>query len=62
MGTRKLGIRGTKSLYFIKKLLTRRENALLFKVNELRYKQCGVTPHFSTGQYLFKRILRKAQY
>ena len=58
MGTRKLGIRGTKSLYFIKKLLTRRENALLFKVNELRYKQCGVT----TGQYLFKRILRKAQY
>ena len=29
------------------------------KVNESRYKQCGVTLHFSTGQYLLKKILRK---
>ena len=32
------------------------------KVNESRYKQCGVTPHFSTGQKLLKRILRKDKY
>ena len=25
------------------------------KVNESRYKQCGVTPHFSTGQNLLDR-------
>ena len=25
----------------------------LFKVNESRDNQCGVTPHFSTGQNLF---------
>ena len=32
------------------------------KVNESRYKQCGVTLHFSTGQYLLKKILRKDKY
>ena len=25
------------------------------KVNESRYNQCGVTPHFSTGQNLLKK-------
>ena len=29
------------------------------KVNESRYKQCGATPHFSTGQTLLKKILKK---
>ena len=29
------------------------------KVHESRYEQCGVTPHFSTGQNLLKKILRK---
>ena len=29
------------------------------KVNKLRYKQCGVTPYFSTGQNLWKKALRK---
>ena len=29
------------------------------KVNESRYKQCGVTPQFSTGQILLKKILNK---
>ena len=27
-------------------------------VNESRYKQCGVTPHFPAGQDLSKKILR----
>ena len=30
-----------------------------FKANESWYKQCGVTPNFSTGQNLSKKILRK---
>ena len=30
-----------------------------FKVNESRYKQRGVTPHFSTGQNLLENILRE---
>ena len=29
------------------------------KVNESRYKQCGVTPHFSTGQSLLKKYWEK---
>ena len=29
------------------------------KVNESRYKQCGVIPHFSTRQNLLKKMLRK---
>ena len=29
------------------------------KVNESRYKQCGVTPQFSTEQILLKKILNK---
>ena len=38
-----------------------------FKVNESRYKQCGVNPHFSTAQNLLrtyweKNILRKDKY
>ena len=32
------------------------------KNNESRYKQCGVTPDFSTGQNLLKRILRFLKY
>ena len=32
------------------------------KVNESRYKQSGVTLHFSTGPNLLKRILRKDKY
>ena len=31
----------------------------LLKVNESQYKQCGVTPHFSTGKNQLKKILRK---
>ena len=30
-----------------------------FKVNESWCKQCGVIPHFSTGQNILKKILRK---
>ena len=33
-----------------------------FQVNELRYMQCGVTPHFSTGQNPLKKILRKDKF
>ena len=29
------------------------------KVSESRYRQYGLTPHFSTGQNLLKKILRK---
>ena len=29
-----------------------------FKVNESQYKQCGVTPLFSTWQILFKKVLK----
>ena len=32
------------------------------KVNESRYKQRGVTPHFSIGQNLLKKRLRKDKY
>ena len=32
------------------------------KVNESSYKQCRVIPHFSTGQNLLKKILRKDKY
>ena len=32
------------------------------KVNESLCKQCGVTPHFSPGQILLKKILRKYKY
>ena len=32
------------------------------KVNESRHKQRGVTPHFSTGQNLLKKIFRKDKY
>ena len=31
-------------------------------VDESRYKQCGVTPHFSKRQSLLKKILRKDKY
>ena len=31
-------------------------------VNESQYKQCEVTPDFSAGQNLFKKILRKVKY
>ena len=34
----------------------------ILKVNELRYKQCGVTPQLSTGQNLLKKVLRKDKY
>ena len=34
-------------------------NISQFKVNESQYEQCGVTQHFSTGQNLLKKILRK---
>ena len=33
-----------------------------FKFNASRYKPCGATPHFSTGQNLLKKILRKDNY
>ena len=29
--------------------------ALILKINESRYKQFGVTPHFSTGKNLLKK-------
>ena len=29
------------------------------KINESRYKQCGIIPHFSTRQNLLKKMLRK---
>ena len=32
------------------------------KVNESRYKQYGVTPHFSTGENLLQKILREDKY
>ena len=32
------------------------------KVNESRYKQCGVIPHFPTGQNLLQKIFRKDKY
>ena len=32
---------------------------MFFKVNESRSKQCGLTPHFSTGQNLLKKYLVK---
>ena len=32
---------------------------LLFKINELRYNQCEVTPHFSNGQSLLKKNIEK---
>ena len=34
----------------------------LLKVNESRYKQYGVTQHFSIGQNLLKKLLRKDKY
>ena len=39
-------------------------NLLLYKLhdytfNESQYKQCGVTPHFSTGQNLLKKKWEK---
>ena len=34
-------------------------NNFVFKVNELRYEQCWVTPHFSAGENLLKKLLRK---
>ena len=39
------------------------ENDFVFKVSESRYNQCGVTPHFPTGQNLLKKkVLRKYKY
>ena len=35
---------------------------LWIKVSESRYKQCGVTPHFSAGKNLLKKILREDTY
>ena len=32
------------------------------KANESRYEPCGMTPNFSTGQNLLKKILRKDKY
>ena len=32
------------------------------KVNESRYKQCWVTLHFTTGQTLLKKKLRRDKY
>ena len=40
----------------------RKSMEYLLKVNESRYKQRGVTQHFSTGQNLLKKILRKNKY
>ena len=37
-------------------------NLFAIKVNESRYKQFGVTPHFSTGENLLKKILIKDRY
>ena len=36
--------------------------SFLMKVNESRYKQCGATPRFSTGQNLLQKTLRKDKY
>ena len=33
-----------------------------FKVDESRYKQCVVTPHFPVRQNLLKKISRKDKY
>ena len=35
---------------------------LRIKVNKSRYKQCVVIPHFSIGQYLLRKILKKDTY
>ena len=35
---------------------------LIIKVNEPRYKQCEVTPHFSTGKISLKIFFRKGKY
>ena len=32
------------------------------KVNESRYEQRGVTPHFFTGQNLLKKFMKKDKY
>ena len=32
------------------------------KVNESRYKQCGLTTHFSTAKFFFEKILKKYKY
>ena len=34
----------------------------VLNVNESRYKQCEITLHFSTGQNLLKKLLRKDKY
>ena len=34
----------------------------LRSMNHARYKQCVVTPHFSNGQILSKKILKKYKY
>ena len=33
-----------------------------FKVNKSRSKQCELTPHFSAGQNVLKKILTKDKY
>ena len=40
----------------------RRLKTCLSKVNESPYEQCGKTPHFSKGQNLLRKILRKDKY
>ena len=36
-----------------------KDQKITLKVNESQYKQCGVTPHFSTGQNVFKKYWEK---
>ena len=46
----------------IKQQIWKKVLLLNFKVNESRYKPCGVIPNFFTGQNLLKNILQKDNY
>ena len=49
-----------QSLYQILSIYNHfRKKTLTFEVNETRYKQCGVTPHFSKEQAPLKKIWEK---
>ena len=57
-------LRWTLPYYSLKKLyyLNFVKTSCFVKLNESRYKQCGVAPQFSTEQNLRKKILRKDKY
>ena len=51
-----------KLYHFLKNKLIQNFTLKLMNHDVPWYKQCGVTPHFSTGQNLLKKILRKDKY